>query len=149
MSCPSQLLSSIETLGIEELSLAGAFSFASVRKATCTSIVINTSASLVHKCAERPGAVVVYLTRWTLTRPWCAGEITSAHACNVPVFAVVTSSFVKPTPAELDSLSDYVDFTSFKPALVCKLRCLFQLLGGVAHTLTRCSPTLVRCMLGH
>jgi len=65
----------------------------------------------------KTGQVIVYLTRWTLTRAWCAGEITSAHACNVPVAAIVTESYVQPTPVELANLSSYVDFSNFEAAV--------------------------------
>mmetsp|Transcript_19670 Transcript_19670/g.42614 ORF Transcript_19670/g.42614 Transcript_19670/m.42614 type:complete len:738 (-) Transcript_19670:82-2295(-) len=60
----------------------------------------------------RVGILMTYLTRGTLTRPWCCGEITTAHRNNVKVMRVVTPSFIPPTDSELAALQDYVDFKS-------------------------------------
>jgi len=58
--------------------------------------------------------LVVYLTRDTLSRPWCAGEITTAFRTGgkVKVTKVVTASFSAPADEQLDSMDTYLDLTS-------------------------------------
>jgi len=56
------------------------------------------------------GTLVVYLTRDTLRRPWCAGEVTSAFlASKAKVNTVVTPSFLKPTEEDMAALDNYID----------------------------------------
>jgi len=57
--------------------------------------------------------LLVYLTRDTLSRPWCAGEIVTA--CNskvVKVTAIKTPSFVPPSGEQMENLDSYLDLTS-------------------------------------
>jgi hypothetical protein len=56
--------------------------------------------------------LVVYLTRDTLRRPWCAGEIVTAWAWRKHMTAVVTSGFVPPSEEELADLDDFLDLSS-------------------------------------
>lgn len=57
--------------------------------------------------------LVVFLTRHTLRRPWCAGEVATAYATSkVVVTPVWTLSFVEPSAADLQDLSQYVDETN-------------------------------------
>jgi len=58
--------------------------------------------------------LVVYLTRQTLTRPWCAGEITTTYASRgkVKVLAVKTPSFLPPSEEQLQSMETFLDMTS-------------------------------------
>jgi hypothetical protein len=52
----------------------------------------------------------VYLTRDTLTRPWCAGEVTvSRLSGKVQIVMVYTPFFLAPTEDHLNDLSTYID----------------------------------------
>lgn len=56
--------------------------------------------------------VIVYLTRGTLSRPWCAGEIVTAHRNSKRTTVVLTdgaTGFAHPTEQEMDNLTSYVD----------------------------------------
>jgi len=53
--------------------------------------------------------LVIYLTRDTLTRPWCAGEIVTALKTGRRVTAVMTPSFVAPTEEQLDAVGAYLE----------------------------------------
>lgn len=54
--------------------------------------------------------LVVYLTRDTLTRPWCAGEIATAFKSGkVKVLAVKHPSFVAPSEETLANIRSYLD----------------------------------------
>jgi len=54
--------------------------------------------------------LVVYLTRDTLTRPWCAGEIATAFKSGkVKVLAVKHPSFVAPSDEALANIRSYLD----------------------------------------
>jgi hypothetical protein len=56
--------------------------------------------------------LVVYLTRDTLTRPWCTGEIvTAVIAPFVKITVVTTESFVAPGESQLMNLSTYIDMS--------------------------------------
>lgn len=56
--------------------------------------------------------LIVYLTRDTLRRPWCGGEITSAvQARGVKITSVWTPSFNPPTRQQIDDLEGFVDWT--------------------------------------
>jgi hypothetical protein len=53
--------------------------------------------------------LIVYLTRDTLRRPWCAGEVTVAHfASRAELIPVVTPGFAPPTDVELGQLDAYI-----------------------------------------
>merc|ERR1740121_2993933 len=59
------------------------------------------------------GHLLVYLTRDTLSRPWCAGEITTAFSVSrVKVTAIYTPCFVAPTDEQLEKLDSFLDMTS-------------------------------------
>ena len=54
--------------------------------------------------------LVVYLTRDTLRRAWCAGEIATAFRASKSLsLPVYTPSFVKPTEESMQNLGSYVD----------------------------------------
>jgi hypothetical protein len=53
-------------------------------------------------------ALVVYLTRDTLTRPTCVGEIVTAFKTNTDVTAIMTPSFVAPTEQQLGEIHVYL-----------------------------------------
>lgn len=57
---------------------------------------------------------IVYLTRETLQRPWCAGEVCTAWKSKVLVTTIKTSGFVPPSENELKDLNQYIDFRSVK-----------------------------------
>jgi len=70
----------------------------------------------IVKC--RVKHLVVYLTKDTLGRPWCAGEIATAfHARTVKVTAVRTPSFLPPTENQLERITEYLDLKSCDCAL--------------------------------
>ncbi|CAK0840290.1 unnamed protein product [Prorocentrum cordatum] len=56
--------------------------------------------------------LVVYLTRDTLSRPWCAGEIVTALMWRRRVTAVVTDSFVPPNDVDYADMAKYLDLSS-------------------------------------
>jgi len=57
--------------------------------------------------------LVVYLTSDTLSRPWCAGEITTAfHVGTVRVTAVRTPAFQPPTEEQLVKVDEFLDLSS-------------------------------------
>jgi hypothetical protein len=56
--------------------------------------------------------LVVYLTRETLSRPWCAGEIVTALAWSKELTAVVTPSFVPPSEEQLADPDSFLDLSS-------------------------------------
>jgi len=53
--------------------------------------------------------LVVYLTRGTLTRPWCAGEIVTAFKTSKHVTVVLAPSFVAPAEEQLEAVDAYLD----------------------------------------
>jgi len=53
--------------------------------------------------------LAVYLTRSTLTRPWCAGEIVTAFKTGKRITAVLTPSFVAPIEEQLEAAGAYLD----------------------------------------
>jgi len=56
--------------------------------------------------------LVVYLTRDTLTRPWCAGEIATAFQTGkVRVTAIWTDTFQPPEDWQIDAVESYVDIS--------------------------------------
>eukprot|EP00971_Amphidinium_carterae_P262609 5209183-Amphidinium_carterae.1 len=57
--------------------------------------------------------LLVYLTRDTLMRPWCVGEITTNWACRGKVATVKTPSFIHPSEDEAKELHLLVDTASF------------------------------------
>merc|ERR1719491_576362 len=56
--------------------------------------------------------LIVYLTRLTLSRPWCAGEIVTACSVKLKITTLRTASFQAPTPEHLSNLDQYLDQTS-------------------------------------
>lgn len=57
--------------------------------------------------------LVVYLTKETLSRPWCAGEIcTAGNSSKVRTLVIRTPSFVVPTQEELSHLETYLDLSA-------------------------------------
>lgn len=50
----------------------------------------------------RTGCLVIYLTRDTLKRPWCAGEISVAFSTHKRVITVKTPAYVAPAIADLE-----------------------------------------------
>lgn len=57
--------------------------------------------------------LVVYLTRETLSRPWCAGEITTAfQMTTVRVTSVRTPVFQPPTEEQLENIDTFLDLSS-------------------------------------
>eukprot|EP00930_Biecheleria_cincta_P062831 TRINITY_DN48286_c0_g1_i1.p1 TRINITY_DN48286_c0_g1~~TRINITY_DN48286_c0_g1_i1.p1 ORF type:complete len:600 (+),score=79.75 TRINITY_DN48286_c0_g1_i1:129-1802(+) len=66
----------------------------------------------IVKC--KVGHLVVYLTRETLSRPWCAGEIVTAFRVGIKVTAVKTPSFMPPTDEHFAELESYLDLSSTK-----------------------------------
>ena len=63
--------------------------------------------------ARRTDHVIVYLTRDTLSRPWCAGEVVTAFRGKgkIRMSAVICPSFLPPTDLELRNLDSYLDMT--------------------------------------
>jgi hypothetical protein len=58
--------------------------------------------------------LVVYLTRETLSTPWCAGEITTAFACSrVKVIVVKTESFVTPSDEQMKQLVQSINLAAY------------------------------------
>mmetsp|Transcript_7930 Transcript_7930/g.17576 ORF Transcript_7930/g.17576 Transcript_7930/m.17576 type:complete len:1446 (+) Transcript_7930:112-4449(+) len=58
----------------------------------------------------RVKTLVVYLTRDTLRRPWCAGEVTTAHRAGIKVLRVETASFQLPDERQLQMpFESYLD----------------------------------------
>jgi len=55
--------------------------------------------------------LIVYLTKNTLTRPWCAGEIATAFSCRVKVIGMRCSCWDPPTEKQLLHLEDYIDLS--------------------------------------
>lgn len=49
-------------------------------------------------------------TRELLTRPWCAGEISTAIESKREIVFIRTPEFIEPTGAQLDNIQDYVDW---------------------------------------
>lgn len=47
------------------------------------------------------GELLAFLTRKTLTRPWCAGEVATAFRANVKVLCVYGSGFVPPSQDDM------------------------------------------------
>merc|ERR1712137_720387 len=59
--------------------------------------------TLLDTVKSKVRQVIVYLTRETLRRPWCAGEIVSAfQAPSVKVLAVRTPTFWAPSARQLE-----------------------------------------------
>jgi len=55
--------------------------------------------------------LVVLLTGETLTRPWCAGEITVAHECHKKTTIVKTHEFTPPTKEHYADMATYLDMS--------------------------------------
>lgn len=53
--------------------------------------------------------VVVYLTRCTMSRPWCAGEIATAMTSRIEVIGAITPSFICPSERQLSNPDVYLD----------------------------------------
>merc|ERR1712061_21424 len=51
------------------------------------------------------GHLVVYLTRYILTRPWCSGELVMSHKCSKKVTGVRTTEYRHPTKSQLADLA--------------------------------------------
>jgi len=69
--------------------------------------------TLFDTVKHRVDHFVVYLTSGTLSRPWCAGEISTAfNSPAVKVTAVKHPSFVPPSEEALSDLSAYIDITN-------------------------------------
>uniref|UniRef100_A0A6U9URZ9 TIR domain-containing protein n=1 Tax=Zooxanthella nutricula TaxID=1333877 RepID=A0A6U9URZ9_9DINO len=68
--------------------------------------------TLFDTVKSKVGTLLVYLTRDTLTRPWCAGEVFMAIHCKVKVTAIRTSGFEEPSEKQLSNLEEYIDLTS-------------------------------------
>lgn len=65
--------------------------------------------NLFDTVKTKVGRLVVYLTRETLKRPWCAGEICTAIRAKKEVLVIRTPTFVYPTEMELADLGSYID----------------------------------------
>mmetsp|Transcript_135156 Transcript_135156/g.431494 ORF Transcript_135156/g.431494 Transcript_135156/m.431494 type:complete len:1353 (-) Transcript_135156:426-4484(-) len=66
--------------------------------------------TLFDTVKTRVGQLIVLLTRDTLKRPWCAGEIATAYKCNLEVLVMEGPSFYTPTVDELGAqLNTYID----------------------------------------
>jgi len=62
---------------------------------------------------SRVGTLLAYLTRATLSKPWCAAEITvGVMTTKCKVLAVQTPSFQPPDEDELSDLNSYLDLQS-------------------------------------
>mmetsp|Transcript_38386 Transcript_38386/g.86322 ORF Transcript_38386/g.86322 Transcript_38386/m.86322 type:complete len:486 (+) Transcript_38386:2-1459(+) len=70
--------------------------------------------SLFNIVKSKVKLLLVYLTRDTLTRPWCVGEITTAFNSHgrVRVLTVRTPSFQQPSEEEASRMYDLVDHGS-------------------------------------
>ncbi len=68
---------------------------------------------LFETVAHRTDHLIVYLTRDTLTRPWCAGEVVTTFRGKgkIRMSAVICPSFLPPTDLELRNLDSYLDMT--------------------------------------
>jgi len=54
--------------------------------------------------------LIVFLTKDTLRRPWCAGEITTAYNCkNVQILVVEAATYVAWTPEQLENIDRMID----------------------------------------
>merc|ERR1712232_1004005 len=68
---------------------------------------------LLNIIKTRVGTLVAYLTRNTLSKPWCAAEIAVAvMTTKCKVLAVQTACFLPPEQEELNDLTSYLDLQS-------------------------------------
>mmetsp|Transcript_57727 Transcript_57727/g.137381 ORF Transcript_57727/g.137381 Transcript_57727/m.137381 type:complete len:1425 (+) Transcript_57727:75-4349(+) len=51
---------------------------------------------------------LIFLTRHTLTRPWCVGEIVIAMESKLPTTKIVSNTFQAPSVAELEKIDNYL-----------------------------------------
>lgn len=56
---------------------------------------------------SKVGTLIAYLTRDTLTRAWCVGEIVTAVRSKRKILAIMTPSFQPPTAREMQDLGSY------------------------------------------
>jgi len=59
--------------------------------------------------------LVIYLTKDTLTRCWCAGEIATAVSTQLKMTAIATPSWSPPDPLQLGNLGGYLDLSTTNP----------------------------------
>eukprot|EP00971_Amphidinium_carterae_P279767 5553577-Amphidinium_carterae.1 len=55
--------------------------------------------------------LVVYLSRGTLTRPWCVGEICTAFESRKRIVTVQTGSWDMPEESEIDQMPEFIEKT--------------------------------------
>jgi len=68
--------------------------------------------TLFDTVKTRVGQLIVLLTRDTLKRPWCAGEIATAYKCKLEVLVMGGPCFCAPTEDELGAqLNTYIDMS--------------------------------------
>eukprot|EP00971_Amphidinium_carterae_P328348 6460174-Amphidinium_carterae.1 len=83
---------------------------------------------------RKAGSMVVYLTRDTLTQPWCVGEACIAIEYRLPLVKVQTGSWERPSEANIADM----------PSVMDRKACNLQELGITEELVARC----LRCIAG-
>jgi len=88
--------------------------------------------------------LVIIATRMTLTRPWCAGEITTAVVNSIPIQQAICNDYVPPDPKFLEDLAGL--WSEEQQCLLGQYGIKIEMIqSAYAHLLTLATIPLKRC----